>query len=261
MRRAHRSTGDGQYTIGSGQLIASGFTAQTATLAFMSIWHRIAEAINALVEGEPLSAVFERLRTPPEQTVGFAIAVIALGAKMAKADGQVTRDEVAAFRQIFAIPPGEEVNAARVFNLARTDVGGFDQYARQIADMFRDRPQVLADLLEGLVYVAAADGAFHPEEDAFLTEVNRIFGLPLELFRAIKARHLPGVTDPYEILGIDPETSSAELRRHWRRLVRELHPDQMIGRGVPPEAQRLAEQRLAAVNDAYETILAERMSS
>lgn len=224
----------------------------------MSIWRRISDAISALVEGEPLSAVFEKLTTPPEYTVGFTIAVIALGAKMAKADGHVTRDEVTAFRHIFTIPPGEEKHAAQIFNMARTDVSGFDIYARQIERMFNNRPQVLADLLEGLVYIAMADGTYHPDEDAFLAEVHRIFKLPEDVFRAIKARHLPGETDPYVILGVDPATSSADLRHHWRRLVRELHPDQMLGRGVPAEAQRLAEQRLAAVNAAYELILAER---
>lgn len=224
----------------------------------MSIWSRIAQAIAALVDGEPLSAVFEKLSTPPEHSVAFTIAVIALGAKMAKADGQVTRDEVAAFRQIFTIPPEEEAHAARIFNLARTDVGGYDQYARQVAGMFRDRPEILVDLLEGLVFIAAADGVYHPAEDAFLKDVNAIFGLPTETFRSIKARHLPDINDPYEVLGVEHGISDSDLRDVWRKLVRELHPDGMIARGVPEEAQKLAEQRLAAVNDAYETIRAER---
>src|SRR6056297_583644 len=102
----------------------------------MSLWSRIADAVSALAQGEGLATVFDRLRTPPERRVGFAIAVIALGAKMAKADGLVTRDEVAAFREVFTIPQGEEKNAARVFNLARTDVAGFDVYAGRIAVMF-----------------------------------------------------------------------------------------------------------------------------
>ena len=86
----------------------------------MSIWTRITEALAALVKGEPLSVVFDRLRhaSAPEQSVGFTIAVLALGAKMAKADGTVTRDEVTAFRRIFTFPPGEEDHAARVYNLA-----------------------------------------------------------------------------------------------------------------------------------------------
>ena len=227
----------------------------------MSIWTRIGQALSALVDGEPLSAVFEKLTTPPEQTVGFTIAVIALGAKMAKADGTVTRDEVAAFRQIFTIPPEEEDHAARIFNMARTDASGFEHYAAKIARMFRDRPEVLADLLEGLVFIAYADGKFHPEEDAFLNEVHRIFGLSDQSFRSIKARHLPDVTDPYEILGVSPDIGDRDLRRAWRDLVRELHPDGMLARGVPAEAQKLAEQRLVAVNDAYELIRAERAKS
>ncbi|MGB0903458.1 MAG: TerB family tellurite resistance protein, partial [Mangrovicoccus sp.] len=102
----------------------------------MSIWSRIGAAVSALAQGEPLAEVFDRLRAPPERSVAFTIAVIALGAKMAKADGQVTRNEVAAFRQVFHIPKAEEDNAARVFNLARQDVAGYEHYARRIRKMF-----------------------------------------------------------------------------------------------------------------------------
>ena len=84
----------------------------------MSIWARIIKAIEALAKGESLSDVFDKLKAPPERSIAFTIAVIALGAKMAKADGYVTTDEVKAFRQVFRIPSGEENNAARVFNLA-----------------------------------------------------------------------------------------------------------------------------------------------
>ena len=224
----------------------------------MSIWQRIGEALNALLEGEPLSAVLEKLSTPPERTVAFTIAVIALGAKMAKADGHVTRNEVAAFRRIFHIPQGEEAEAARVFNLARTDVAGFDHYARQIAKMFQDRPEVLIDLMDGLVEIAVADGEYHPGEDAFLVEVNQIFGFEDGTLRRIKARHLPEVEDPYDLIGVDPDASFADIRKAYRNLVRELHPDRMVARGVPPEAQKLAEQRLARINEAFEMIERER---
>lgn len=220
----------------------------------MSIWKRIGEAISALRAGEPLSAVFEKLTTPPEFTVGFTIAVIGLGAKMAKADGQVTRDEVSAFRRIFIIPQEEEKQAARLFDMARTDVAGFEVYAARVARMFSDRPDVLADLLEGLVYIAMADGVYHPGEAAYLDEVKRIFGLPDATYHQIKARHMPGVTDPFEILGADPALDDKALRRHWRTLVRKLHPDRMLSRGIPEEAQRLAEERLAAVNEAWDQI-------
>ncbi|MGR3467624.1 MAG: TerB family tellurite resistance protein, partial [Shimia sp.] len=116
----------------------------------MSIWSRIGDALAALRAGEPLSEVFDKLRTPPERSVAFTIAVIALSAKMAKADGHVTRDEVMAFREVFHIPASEHANAARVFNLAREDVAGFDAYASRIARMFGPGDEALVDLVEGL---------------------------------------------------------------------------------------------------------------
>jgi DnaJ like chaperone protein len=232
----------------------------------MSIWTRIADAIAALATGEGLSAVFDRLRgttSAPERSVGFTIAVIALGAKMAKADGTVTRDEVTAFRRVFAIPDGEEANAARVFNLARQDVAGFDAYARKVAAMFRDEGEVLCaddrntliDLLEGLFHIAMADGTFHPGEDAFLAEVARIFGLDDRCYRTMRARFVEGAPrDPYDVLGIAPGASLSEARAAWRQAVKDSHPDQMVARGVPVEAVKLAERRLIAINAAWDEI-------
>jgi len=221
----------------------------------MSIWSRIADALSALASGESLSEVFGRLRAPPERSVAFTIAVIALGAKMAKADGRVTRDEVSAFREVFHIPRQEEASAARVFDLARQDVAGFDAYARRIRAMFGDGDPVLSDLMEGLFYVAAADGQYHPRENDFLEEVADIFGIGERQFRAIRARFISDTEpDPYEVLGLAHDASVEEARAAWRRLVRESHPDRMIARGLPEEAVRIAERRLIAINRAWEEI-------
>ena len=222
----------------------------------MSIWKRISDALAALAQGEGLSAVFEKLRTPPERTIGFTIAVIALGAKMAKADGLVTRDEVTAFRQVFHIPASETQNAARVFDLARKDVAGFDLYAARIRDMFGAGHQALVDLLEGLFYIAVADGRYHPNENVFLEEVARIFGVQSRDFVNMRARFVPDENpDPYCVLGVDPTADAETVRQAWRALVREYHPDRMIARGVPEEAMKLAEKRLIQANWAYEEIL------
>ncbi|SFA97905.1 DnaJ like chaperone protein [Poseidonocella pacifica] len=221
----------------------------------MSIWTRISDALSALARGEALSEVFDRLRTPPERSVAFAIAVIALGAKMAKADGQVTRDEVAAFREFFQIPPEEEKNAARVFNLARQDVAGFEEYARRIKRMFGEHTETLIDLLEGLFHIAMADGTYHPDEDRFLENVAEIFGLGSTEFRALRARFVPdAIPDPYTVLGVARDAPKEEVRRAWRRQVRESHPDRMMARGVPKEAVAMAERRLIALNRAWEEI-------
>lgn len=221
----------------------------------MSIWSRITEALSALTSGESLSDVFERLRTPPERSVAFAIAVVGLGAKMAKADGLVTRDEVAAFREVFQIAQEDEAGAARVFNLARQDVAGFEDYARRIARMFEGQSETLMDLMEGLFHIAVADGVYHPKEDRFLEEVAGIFGLEVHEFAALRHRFVPDqVPDPYTVLGVTPETPMDEIRAAWRRQVRDTHPDRMIARGVPEEAVKLAEKRIIDINRAWDAI-------
>ncbi len=221
----------------------------------MSIWSRIAAALSALASGESLGDVFDRLRTAPESSVAFTIAVIALGAKVSKADGQVTRDEVAAFREVFTIPKADESNAARVFNLARQDVAGFEEYAARIARMFSDRPEVLTDLMEGLFHIAIADGEYHPAEDDFLSRVASIFEIPELEFRRLRARFVPDAApDPFAVLGVDADASLEQIRKVWRQLVRESHPDRMIARGLPEEAVKMAEKRLIAINRAWEEI-------
>lgn len=221
----------------------------------MSIWSRISAAISALAQGDSLTEVFEQLRTPPERSVAFTIAVIALGAKMAKADGQVTRDEVTAFREVFQIRREDEVNAAHVFNLARKDVAGYEEYARRIHAMFQTDPSTLWDLMEGLFHIAMADGFYHPNEGRFLEDVAQIFGLPRHEFRAMRARYVPeAAPDPYAVLGVTPDMAREDIRKVWRRLVRETHPDAMMARGLPEEAIKLAERRMIAINRAWEEI-------
>jgi DnaJ like chaperone protein len=231
----------------------------------MSIWTRIADALSALAQGEPLSVVFDRLRgaQAPDQSVGFTIAVLALGAKMAKADGTVTRDEVTAFRRIFTLPEGEEAHAAHVFNLARQDVAGFDAYARKIARLFNpeakricaDDHHVLVDILEALFQIAIADGSYHPGEDAFLTHVADAFGLDDRCFRIVRSRLVEGAPrDPYDVLGLPRDATKADARKAWKTLVRDTHPDVMQARGVPPEAMKLAERRMQLINEAWREI-------
>ncbi|WP_299373226.1 molecular chaperone DjiA [uncultured Tateyamaria sp.] len=225
----------------------------------MSLWSRISDALAALSAGEGLTAIFDKLRAPPERSVAFAIAVIALGAKMAKADGHVTRDEVTAFREVFHIAAKDEAGAARVFNLARTDVAGFEEYATRIHAMFAGQPETLTDLMEGLFHIAMADGFYHPNEDAFLEEVAHIFSISDSDFRALRARFVPDAApDPYSVLGVTPDMDVDAMRTVWRKLVRENHPDAMMARGVPEEAVRLAEKRMIDINRAWEDIQSER---
>ena len=221
----------------------------------MSIWHKITQALSALASGEALSTIFDRLRTPPERSIAFAIAVVALGAKMAKADGLVTRNEVRAFRTVFHIALEDEAGAAHVFNLARQDVAGFEAYAYRIRELFRNQEGALCDLMEGLFHIAIADGFYHPRENDFLTRVAEIFGLPQRDFMTLRARFVPDAEqDPYVVLVVSPEAELTEIKAAWRALVQACHPDVMIARGLPQEAVKLAEKRLIDVNAAWEEV-------
>lgn len=227
----------------------------------MSLWTRISAAISALASGEGLSAVFEQLRAPPDRTVAFTIAVIALGAKMAKADGQVTRDEVTAFREVFSIPPEDEAGAARVFNLARHDIAGFEEYATRVGAMYADDQAPLCDLMEGLFHIALADGVYHPNEDEFLHRVAEIWGFDDRRFARIRAQFVPDAKrDAYDVIGVEPDTSMADIRTAWKAHVRNNHPDMMIARGVPQEAIKLAEKRMVAINQAWAQIQTDRVA-
>lgn len=221
----------------------------------MSIWTRISEALSALAKGEGLSAIFENFKSPPEKSVAFTIAVIALGAKMAKADGEVTRDEVIAFRQVFQIPPEDEAQAGRLFDLARTDVAGYDVYAAKIGRMFEDDSTILRDLIEGLFHISMADGHYHPAEDAFIEDVSHIFGMPPQVFTCLRSRYVPGAApDPYSVLEIGHDADLDAARKAWKRMVREAHPDNLMARGLPAEAIALANTRLITINNAWDEI-------
>ncbi|PHS78511.1 MAG: molecular chaperone DjlA [Rhodospirillaceae bacterium] len=195
-----------------------------------------------------------------ERQVTFTLAVIALGAKMAKADGHVTRDEVDAFKKLFKIPPEEAANVGRIFDRAKTSTAGYEMYAQQVANMFPHEPYVLEELLGGLYHIAKADGEVHPSEIEFLWNVAQIFGFDQHDFDRITASHAGpgGAADPYEILGLPRDASDAELKSTYRKLIHENHPDKLMAEGLPQEFIDVANEKMAAINAAYDTVKKER---
>ncbi len=195
----------------------------------------------------------------PERSVAFTMAVIALAAKMAKADGVVTQDEREMFARLFHVPAGERRNVERLFRIASGSAAGFEAYAAKIARLFHDSPKTLEDVLDALFHMAGADGVMHPEEMRFLERVTEIFGMNSR-FRCIRARHMRHPEDAaYEVLGVNPCDDGEDIRRAYLRLVRENHPDRLIARGVPREMVAIATKRMAAINAAYEAVSGERV--
>jgi len=229
----------------------------------MSIWSRLGDFVSR-VSGSALSGVVEAVRTLLEgdpalrRKVAFSIAMIALSAKMAKADGIVTQDEVRAFQQIFSVPNEQVRNVSRLYDLARQDTAGFEAYASKMAALFGeddDRPQILEDILDGLFHIAKADGLVHEREVGFLRRTAEIFDFEQWQFDRILARHTLGSgSNPYHVLGMPTTASLDEVRRHYRKLVSQNHPDRLIARGLPEEFIAIATRRLAAINVAFEAI-------
>jgi len=216
----------------------------------VSVWGKLGGAGLGYAVGGPLGALLGAFAGhvlvdrdgawfgPAPKDVIFTTGLIALSAKMAKADGVVLRSEVDAFERLVEVPPEEHRNVVRLFDLAKATTDGFEAYAGQIADAFH--------------------GFVHEAELAYVHRVAAILGFGDRDFDRIAARHVKRPDDPYLVLGADRSLSDVALRQHYLRLVQDIHPDREIARGLPPEAVKIATQRLAAVNAAWDRIVDER---
>ena len=228
-----------------------------------SVWSRLASFLSRSGSEGPWSgSASSRPSAPRDNSLTFMVAVIFLGAKLAKADGRVTRDEVAAFRRVFVIDEAGEKLAGKAFNVAKQSSVSYEFYAGQAAKHFGPGNRTLDVVLEGLFVVAAADGEISTREEQMLHRIAEIFGCPAGQFKLLLERYAAsGRESPYEVLGVSPDAPTGQIRTRWRKLVRENHPDALVGKGVPHEAAKLAESRLAAINRAWDEIRAERGAS
>jgi DnaJ like chaperone protein len=237
----------------------------------MSIWGKIVGGAAGFALGGPLGAIVgaaaghavDKMRAGPpsekQRQAAFSIAVIVLAAKMAKADGVVTRDEIDTFKRMFHVPAHEMRNVGRLFDQAKQDSAGYAPYARQVAELFHDSPLVLEELLDGLFLIAKADNVVHPAELQFLYHVSEIFGFDQATFeRVCESQRAPVEADPYGVLGVGQEESDADIKNAYRALVREHHPDRLMAQGMPQEFIDVANKKVAAINEAYHRIRRER---
>jgi DnaJ like chaperone protein len=222
----------------------------------MSFWRKIAKRAAERVDGAECGACPPGR---PGEDPAFSTAVTALGAKLARADGQVARLEYDAFSEVFTPEPGGERDVQRLFDLARQTTHGYESYARRLAKRYRNCPQLLEDVVDGLFHIAKSDGAMTDHELTYLRRVSELFGLSDLDFRRVKATHLgAGPDDPYVVLKVDYRASDEDVRSAWRRALSDAHPDRVIARGLPPEYLDVAHAKSAAINNAYEAIMKER---
>ncbi len=261
----------------------SGFPASGASRSFprdpgrrpLSIWGKVIGGVAGFAIGGPLGLLMgamaghalDQMRTDrtdrtgrmsaAERQAAFATAVIVLSAKMAKADGVVSRVEVDTFKRLFQVPPDEIVAVGRLFDEARRDARGFEPYAQQIALLFARQPAVREELLHCLFVIAESDGEINRAEINYLRRVAAILGLSEHAFARLHAGHA-GREDPYAVLGLTRAAKDGEVRATWRKLVRENHPDKLIAEGVPEEFIEVANRKVAGINAAFDQIRKER---
>jgi DnaJ like chaperone protein len=230
----------------------------------MTVWSRVSEFVSS-APAAALSAVIETVRTVLEgdpatrRQVAFSIAIIALSAKMAKADGVVSKAEIEAFRDIFDIPAADAAHVAKLYNLAKKDVAGFGVYARRIRDLFPDDEAILIDVMDAMFHIAKADGMVHEKEIDFMDRIAHVFGVEGNAYERVRLRHMhPEGGNPYALIGASAHWENEQLKSWYRKLVQENHPDKLIARGVPEEFIAIANARLAAINTAWGFIRKER---
>jgi DnaJ like chaperone protein len=195
----------------------------------------------------------------------FAICVVVLSAKLAKCDGAVKRQEIDAFKRLFRIPPESLREVGQLFDEARDSSDGYEGFAARLGEAFADNKGMLEDVLAALFQIARADGALTRAEVTFLQGTQVRFGLDSNAWERARdgragASAPPAAVgpDPYGVLGLARDSTDADVRQAWRRLMRENHPDSLAARGVPQEFVKRATDKVAGINAAWDRIKRER---
>ena len=239
----------------------------------MSIWGKIIGGATGFAFGGPLGAflgsiaghAIDKIKTEqklPEETamkqIGFTIGVIVLSAKMAKADGKVTVEEINAFKEKINVPENEVKNVAKLWDQAKKTTDGFEVYAKQISDLLEKNSYVLEELLTLLIVIAQADGKITIPEIEYLKKVGDIFGFSNEDFERIYSSQSGIYSDPYQILGVSQNAPTEEIKQKWKQLAINHHPDRLISQGIPEDLIQKNTSRLKEINNAWDIIQKQR---
>ena len=234
----------------------------------MSIWGKIFGGTSGFAVGGPLGGLLGIFAGHAIDTkilpayisndenyksIVFTAGVIALSAKMAKADGKVTKDEILTFRKLVQIPKDDINQVSKLWELAKETTDGYELYAKQIYSLFRNQPEILERILDILFEIAKSDGNIDATELNYLKNVSNIFNFDEIIFEKLLALHNPE-NNSFEILGAQISDTFEDIQKKWKEMVKNNHPDKLVGQGMPIEFIESANQKLAIINSAFEEI-------
>ena len=185
----------------------------------------------------------------------FALSLIVLSAKLSKADGQVSKEELIAVKDKLKIPENEIDQVGKIFNKAKNESTGYKPYAEQIAQIYRGNLNVLEEVINILFYIAEADGNISQAELVMIEDIARIFGLSESQFHSLKeSRKSSDKLNPYIVLESNPDDSLTEIRKRYIKLSKEHHPDLLLSKGVPPEVIEESKKKMRSINSAWDQV-------
>ena len=235
----------------------------------MSIWGSLVGGVIGLSLGGPfgmllgsiLGGKISKARSTSQfSAIGqnqkiFALSLIVLSAKLSKADGQVSREELVAVKDKLKIPENELDEVGKIFNRAKEESTGFEPYAQQIAKFYTDNLNVLEEVINILFYIAESDGKVSHEETVMIEKIAYIFGLSETQFKSIKeSRKSSDKLNPYMVLESSPNDDLQTIRTRYLKLSKEHHPDLLLSKGVPEEVIEESKKTMRAINSAWDQI-------
>lgn len=191
----------------------------------------------------------------------YFISMFSIMGKLAKIDGVVSKDEIAvieSFMRNMQIPAAQRKFAIRIFNEAKNSPYSIEDYAIQFYQINKQQRAVLLSFLDLLFQLAAADGHLHAAEETALTKISDILQISDQEFNNIKARYFKDVAKYYKSLNCSPDSSVQEIKKNYKKLARDFHPDTIIAKGLPEEFVNFATRRFQEIQSAYEKIKKER---
>ena len=185
----------------------------------------------------------------------FALSLIVLSAKLSKADGQVSREELVAVKDKLKIPENELDQVGKIFNKAKEEKTGYEPYAKQIAQIYKGNINVLEEVINILFYIAESDGHVSESEMKMIENIAEIFGLNEIQINGIKeSRKSSDKLNPYIVLESKPDDSIEIIRKRYIKLSKEHHPDLLVSKGVPQELIDESKAKMRAINSAWDQI-------